>query len=205
MTRTQQGLLMLSIGVFLAITAAYVGLVNAEDGAKGYEVALRWTGRLAFFAFLIPFIASPLRTLVKSELSAALVRMRRSAGIAYGGMQSVHLLIIAATIKASETNPFDMPTLIVGGAGLGLAIVMMLTSFDVPAKMLGPKAWKMVHNSGFYVFAFVYFFDFLVKPFEVGLPPVYWPFMVLTLGAFILRFAAFMKRRREANENLAAI
>ncbi len=205
MTRTQQGLLMLSIGVFLAMAAAYIGLANAEDGAKGHEVALRWTGRLAFFAFLIPFIASPLRTLLKSELTAALVRMRRSAGIAYGGMQSVHLLIIAATIKASETNPFDVPTLIVGGAGLGLAILMMLTSFDVPAKMVGPKAWKILHNTGFHVFAFVYFFDFLIKPFGVGLPAVYWPFMVLTLGAFVLRCAAFLKRRRDASANMVAI
>lgn len=204
MSRTQQGLLMLSIGVFLAIAATYAGLVNAEDNATGFEVALRWTGRLAFFVFLIPFVASPLRTLVKTELTAALVRMRRSAGIAYGGIQSVHLLIIAAAIKASETNPFDVPTLIVGGAGLGLAIVMMLTSFDVPAKMLGAKAWKTIHNAGFYVFAFIYFFDFLVKPFEVGLPPVYWPFMALTLSAFVLRFAAWQKRRAESSSTVTS-
>ncbi len=204
MSRTQQGLLMLSIGVFLAIVATYAGLVNAEENATGYEVALRWTGRLAFLVFLIPFIASPLRTLIKTEFTATLVRMRRSAGIAYGGIQSVHLLIIAAAIKASETNPFDLPTLIVGGAGLGLAIVMMLTSFDVPAKLLGVKAWKAIHNAGFYVFAFIYFFDFLIKPFEVGLPPVYWPFMALTLGAFLLRFAAWQKRRVVSDGSAAA-
>ncbi|MFK7734356.1 MAG: hypothetical protein AB8B48_22220 [Pseudomonadales bacterium] len=204
MTRTQQGLLMLSIGVFLAIAAAYFGLVNAQDGAIGHEVALRWTGRLAFFVFLIPFVASPLRTLVKSDFTAMLVRIRRSAGIAYGGMQSVHLLIITAAIKASETNPFDVPTLVVGGAGLGLAILMMLTSFDVPAKMLGAKAWKVLHRTGFYVFAFVYFFDFVIKPFEVGLPAEYWPFMALTVAAFALRFAAWQKRKQEPNTSVAA-
>lgn len=205
MNRTSQGLLFLAIGVVLALVFGQLAGSGITDVEESYQVALRWTGRLAFFIFIIPFIASPLHTLVKSAFTQRLLRWRRNSGIAYGGVQSVHVWYIAASMQASEGNPFDVPTLVVGGFGLALAIAMMLTSFDAPAKLLGRKSWKRMHRTGFIVLAFVYFVDFIVVPIQLGFPAVYWPFFLITAAAFLLRIVARLHKPSHDSQSVRSV
>ena len=198
MTRTQQGLIMLSIGVAISVAVSLLAVQNSSDITEGLQVALRWTGRLGFLIFLLPLAAGPLRQLQPGPITAKLVRWRRSAGIAFGGLQSVHLLLILAMLQISKANPFDIATIVVGGAGIALAIAMLLTSFDIPARVLGPRGWKLLHRSGLYVMTFIYFFDFLVAPWEQGFPAVYWPFASLTACALLLRACAAWPRSEQA-------
>ena len=187
-------LLAASIGVAAAIWL-YTSLTLA-DPVDATSRALLLTGRLAFLVFLIPLLARPLRKLLQTPLTANFMRWRRNAGIVYGGLQVVHLLLITRLFQVSSGNPVDSATLIVGGLGIALVMGMLLTSFDRPAKAISAKSWKRLHKSGLYVCTFIYFYDFVIKPFEIGQAQAYLPFMILTILGLTVRLAAMVKSKQ---------
>jgi DMSO/TMAO reductase YedYZ heme-binding membrane subunit len=202
MTRTKQGL------VFLFGSILVATLVTSWAGGGGSEESVRrsllWTGRLAFVVFLIPLTASPLRKLIRNDLTSRLVRWRRNAGIAYGGIQVVHLLLIAGLFYLSTTPPVDTPTLVVGGTAIVLVMFMLATSFDLPARLLGAKRWRLLHRSGLYICTFIYLYDFVIGPLETGQLLHYLPWatlILLAIGARVLALTA--SRRTAANASTA--
>lgn len=202
--RTAQGLVYLTGSVLIGTTLVALAWSMAADAETAVADALRWTGRLAFLVFLIPWFASPMNQLLPGEFSRTLVRWRRLAGISFGGIQVVHVFLIVALFQIFADPGVDSATLIVGGAGIGLAIAMMVTSFDGPMGLIGSRMWKALHRAGLYVCGFIYFFDFLVAPiaFVEGSILVYVPFMLLTALAIVLRtFALF--RRAQQSETVA--
>lgn len=185
--KTKQGLLLLAAAI---ITTLVVGAIGYRYPGTGYDPivgALIWTGRLAFLVFLVPLFARPLRTLVKTPFTALLMRWRRNAGILYGGIQSVHLIIVCAMFLMLANPPTETIMVIVGSAGLALSLAMLITSFSGPTRALGPKRWKGLHKSGFHVFMFIYFFDFVVEPILLGHPTSHLFWAVLTVSGMALR------------------
>lgn len=196
LNRTTEGVLALLAGAAAALALTGLAAMTAADTGTTVSNGLRWTGRLAFFVFLIPWLASPLSALSPGGLSRSLVRWRRPAGIAFGAIQVVHLGLIVWLFQVYDEPGVDAATLIVGGAGIALAIGMLITSFDGPLGLIGAPAWKVLHRSGLYVCGFIYFFDFLVAPFLAGYDLVaYLPLMVLTGLAIGLRTLAMAKKR----------
>lgn len=193
-SRTLQGLMALMTGLAAALALTGIAAATSPDAESLVADGLRWTGRLAFFVFLVPWLASPLQRLFPGGFSRTLVRWRRQAGIAFGSIQVVHLGLIVALFQVHETPGVDAATLLVGGAGIALAIGMLITSFDGPLRLVGARGWKALHRAGLYVCGFIYFFDFLVAPFLGGFDLVaYAPLMGLTAAAIALRTAAMFK------------
>ena len=193
------------------LTAALVltGIASALNPEVEAVVSdsLRWTGRLAFFVFLVPWLASPLQRLFPSKLSQRLVRWSRQAGITFGGIQVVHLGLIVWLFQIYEQPGVDAATLVVGGSGIALAIVMLVTSFDGPMRLVGSRIWKGLHRAGLYVCGFIYFFDFLVAPILEDYDLVtYAPLMLLTAAAIGLRtMALLMSKKPKKSKNVAAV
>ena len=52
MTCTQQGLIMLAVGLVSATCLALMAMSNFLDSEEGFQTALRWTGRLAFLSLV---------------------------------------------------------------------------------------------------------------------------------------------------------
>lgn len=200
MNRTSQGLIMLASALLISSGLTALAWMMGPDPETSVTSALRWTGRLAFLLFLIPWLASPLKTLSPGNLSRSLLRWRRLAGIAFGGVQVVHLYLIVMLFRIFGDPGVDSATLIVGGMGIGLAMVMLATSFDGPLRLIGSRTWKALHRSGLYVFGLIYFFDFLVAPlaFSTGEILPYLPFMALTALALVLRISAIVVERRQS-------
>ena len=193
-SRTLQGLMALMAGLAAALALTGIAAATSPDAESLVASGLRWTGRLAFFVFLVPWLASPLQRLIPGALSRTLLRWRRQAGIAFGSIQVVHLGLIVALFQIHGAQAVDEATLLVGGAGIALAIGMLITSFDAPLRLVGARAWKALHRAGLYVCGFIYFFDFLVAPFLGGFDLVaYAPLMGLTAAAIALRTAAMFK------------
>jgi len=183
-------------GFAAALALTGLAAVTSPDVEGLLADGLRWTGRLAFFIFLVPWLASPLKSLFPGEFADLLLRWRRQAGIVFGSMQVVHLGLIVSLFQIYEDPGVDAATLIVGGAGIALAIAMLVTSFDGPLRLVGSRAWKTLHRAGLYVCGFIYFFDFLVAPFTEGYDLLaYAPFIVLTATAIGLRTVALLKAR----------
>lgn len=195
MTKLQQRQSTLLLAMLTSIAITWVAFRNGT-GAEETKSALVWTGRLAFFVFLIPFFASPLWALFKNKYVARLMRWRRNSGIAYGGIQVIHLFIIAWLFNISSSQPVDDDMLYIGGLGLILVMGMLVTSFDIPTKMIGKRGWKILHKSGFYICSLIYFYDFVIEPIELGTAMQYLPFAAITCLAMTLRTIVWLKPKR---------
>ncbi len=195
-TRTQQTRQGLQFLIAASVISAMVGWVGFHYPA-GHEPivgALIWTGRLAFLIFLIPLFARPLRQLIQADWTARLMRWRRSAGICYGATQSVHLVIVCTMFISLPNPPTETIMVIVGAMGLALSVAMLITSFPEPTKAVGPKVWKWIHKSGFYVFMFIYFYDFVVEPVLFDRPTSHLFWATLTVAGMVIRTLVMFKR-----------
>ena len=192
MTKSVQRQAILLVSFAVAILISAVAFKNGA-GKEETKTALIWTGRVAFFVFLIPFFASPSRALFKNKFTARLMRWRRNSGIAYGGLQVIHLLIIVWFFMISSSQPVDNDMLYIGGLGLVLVMGMLVTSFDGPTKAIGRKGWKVLHKSGFYICSFIYFYDFVIEPIELGKAMEYFPFAIITLAAMAMTYFIVVK------------
>ena len=175
------------------MVAGVIGYSIPDSDHHPIVGALIWTGRLAFLVFLVPLFARPLRTLFKNTFTATLMRHRRNAGILYGGIQSVHLIIVIAMFVLMSEPPTETIMVIVGSIGLALSLGMLVTSFSGPAQALGRKRWKWLHKAGFHVFMFIYFFDFVVEPLLLGHPTSHLFWALLTVSGMAVRTLVMVK------------
>ena len=90
---------MLTVALCISSALTALAWMSGPDPETAVGSALRWTGRLAFLVFLIPWLASPLKVLAPGQLSRSLLRWRHLAGITFGGIQVVHLFLIVALFR----------------------------------------------------------------------------------------------------------
>ena len=192
--RTRSGLVWMAAAIALAVVAGYVGYI-ASGAHEPIIGALIWTGRLAFLIFLVPLFARPARVLFKSPATAMLTRWRRTAGICYGAVQSVHLVIVITMFVVMPNPPTETIMVLVGALGLALSLAMLVTSFPAPTRAIGPKAWRLVHRAGFHVFMFIYVFDFVIEPMLLGQPYSHLLWAALTLLGMVLRSLVLVQRK----------
>lgn len=191
---TQQGLRWLGFALVAALVTGMVGYNFPGEGHDPIVGALYWTGRLAFLVFLIPLFARPMRQLVRTDFTAMLMRWRRNAGVVYGGIQTVHLVIVCSMFLMLPDPPTETIMVIVGSLGLTLSIAMLITSFPGPTQALGRRLWKWVHKGGFHVFMFIYFYDFVIEPFIINRPASYLFWATLTLSGMLVRTIVLFQR-----------
>lgn len=163
-------------------------------------VLLTLTARIAFMIYLLIFVARPLRTLLPNELTKWLVRERRSLGIAFAAVHTVHLGLILT--RHDLASLLDRPLIgtAVGATAYLLMYLMLLTSFDAPARRVGPKNWRRLHKTGLYFIGFVFLATLLPEPGQA----VYtfdraWLY-TLTGVAVVIRLTAWLaaRQRRQA-------
>lgn len=165
--QNQQGLKFLGAVLLITTLVGWIGY-TFPLGNEPIVGALIWTGRLAFLIFLVPLFARPLRQLYKTTVTATL-----------------------------DNPPTEEIMVIVGAMGLALAVAMLVTSFPAPTQAVGPKVWKWVHKSGFYVFMFIYFYDFydfVLEPILVDRPTSHLFWAVLTVAGMTIRSIVLFTR-----------
>ena len=197
--QTRDGFRFLYLALLISILVGLIGyyIPLGHDPIVG---ALIWTGRLAFLIFLIPLFASPLRTLYRTRFTMTLLRWRRNAGICYGAAQSVHLVIVLLMFATLAEPPTETLMVIIGGMGLALSIAMLVTSFPIPTRAVGPKVWKWIHKAGFHVFMFIYVYDFVVEPLILDRPASHMLWASLTLAGMAVRTVVLFKREPTAQQ-----
>lgn len=178
-------------GTMLALGLA--SLLYARQSAfdeSSLHAVLRATARLALLIYLLVFVARPLRQLSVSAVSRALLGNRRSLGIAFAAVMSVHLVFLLWANWPVEAEP--------GMLIYVLIFLMLITSFDGPTRALGPRRWRWLHKTGLYVigigFAQAQFGRILAGVSE----PVHYLLAMLMLIAIGIRVAAWLKTRRAA-------
>lgn len=166
------------------LIAALVAVMSATaiavqpDLIEGLRSAIRATARSSFVLFLIAFTASAFAVLVPSPLSKTLVRERRFIGLAFAFSHLVHAVLIYAygQLNTEFWPARTVANNIPGGTAYAFILLMALTSFKGPARLLGPKAWKALHVTGMWVIVAVFAFsnfkripmsDWYVLPFGI--------------------------------------
>ncbi len=162
---------------------------------EALDSALRTTGRVAFVLLIAAFVARPLQDLLRKPWTAKVLRNRRQLGVAFAGIHTGHLVLILYKV-------YLLPDLalvdIISHSGVvvyGFILAMLVTSFEGPARAIGPKAWKVLHKLGLYVL-FVAFLMSQVPRTLDALEMINAVLIGLALLAIAARVAAFIQRRR---------
>jgi DMSO/TMAO reductase YedYZ heme-binding membrane subunit len=160
--------------------------------AEGLQLLNRYLARAGFLLFLPIYAASPLVRLAPGPATRALVRSRRSVGLAYALVMAAHLTVIVAWYATPEI-PLE-PDLSVIGGGLGMLLIGALaaTSNDAAVRRLGRRAWRLLHGLTLHFLWLIYAVTYLGRVTEGA---EYWPGLAATLALPGLRLAARLRGR----------
>ena len=166
---------------------------------KGVDIALRVSSKVSLVLFFFIFIASPLNNLLPSKFSFQLLKYRRQLAIVFGItlLQSHFMLIFLQFLIDSERiwDQISLSDIFIGGTGILLLILLLVTSFKKYALRLKPRNWKVLHKIGLYFLWLVFALDQIEKYFLLtprGRPEYYVPFLVLLFGALGLRIVSYL-------------
>lgn len=178
----------------LAASALYWQSVGYND--ESISTTIRHSARLAFLIFLLIIIVRPLQQLVRADWTATLRRNRRLLGVAFAGVMAAHLAMIV--MRVNHTPDIVFPTLILVAGGIGYALIglMFITSFDAPARALGPKAWKRLHRLGLVWIGAVFAFSLLATKLAT---PDYLKFGIPFAVALLIRITAWLRSRQRGS------
>jgi methionine sulfoxide reductase heme-binding subunit len=153
----------LAIMVSLVAAAAYA---LAPDKVQALQYTVRATARTSFLLFLAVFTASSLLKLLPSALTKALTRERRFIGLSFAYSQFLHAVVLAAyiiTAPAAFWTGRTAATNVPGSIGYLMIVLLTVTSFTAPARLIGRKNWKVLHRTGVWIIAFIFAASFLTR------------------------------------------
>jgi DMSO/TMAO reductase YedYZ heme-binding membrane subunit len=156
-----RGWQLFSLISMLIVVMSALAVAMQPELIDGLRSAIRATARTSFVLFLTAFTASAFAVLVPSPFSRALVRERRFIGLAFAFSHFVHAALIYAygQVNTEFWPARSVVDNIPGSTGYLLILLMTLTSFKAPARLLGPKAWKALHVTGMWVIVAVFAFS----------------------------------------------
>lgn len=182
--------------LLMAVIAVYVSPSDVE----GVSLVIRLTARTSLILFLLVFIASSLAKLVPTPFSLWLRANRRYLGVAFAGSHVIHA---AALVTFAQLNPTlfsqltSIGTYIAGGIAYIFIILMTITSFDGPARIVGRKLWEVIHTSGiwFIWISFIISFGKRIPKSEYYIIPVCILVLAMTIRLIAMRSTVVVKTK----------
>jgi methionine sulfoxide reductase heme-binding subunit len=175
--------IVISMAVFLGVAFAIAwGDFGITDASTLFLVKL--TARTSCLAFLLAFIASPLRRLWQSPLSLWLLQNRRFLGLTmavshtYHAVSFITLDVYVRGLAQPDASPFSTVAYV-------LLFAMTLTSFPLTSKAIGSRAWRILHTAGMY-----YSWVIFAAGFVLGLEKVWGNFIGMIIYIFMLGLMA---------------
>lgn len=147
----------------LVLLATALALWSQPQWVEALRSAIRVTARTSFALFLATFLASSLMALVPSDFTRGLLRERRFLGLAFAFSHAVHAVLIILYVKFfPETfwHGRSAAANIPGSIGYVFILLLTLTSFPYAVRLLGARAWKLLHSTGTWVIAGVFLLSF---------------------------------------------
>jgi DMSO/TMAO reductase YedYZ heme-binding membrane subunit len=194
MTSNQRNWTVFLAATGVVLTVSFAVLAVAGNGDDNIRALLRLSARAAFVLLLIVFVARPLRQLVRTPGTLALLKNRRLLGISFAGVHTAHLVLIFYRLLEVPTFEFDWLARVPGMATYMMMYAMLITSFDRPARAIGPKRWKILHKIGLYWF----FIAFAQRELPRSLDNVNLVTSLLTVlivAALVIRISAYLANR----------
>ena len=182
------------LAVILTGGAALAWLSGVEMTDADIRVTVRLSAAFAFLFYLASIAARPLHQLLHRPWTSALLKNRRLFGVAFAGIMTAHLMLII--MRFTTTPGLDYPTssIILGGSVYAIIYLMFITSFDRPARALGPKAWKLLHRTGLIAIAVVFA---LPRSLDELSSPDKLKFTIPVLAVILMRIAVLRRSRQQ--------
>jgi methionine sulfoxide reductase heme-binding subunit len=180
--------------IILVLVLAF-SLFMAVDEADAARSAIRYTARVSVTLFLLAFTASATVQFWPGAFTRWQRQNRRYLGVSFALSHFTHLAAIFS-LRIAEPEEFaalPTSTWILGGLAYLLIAAMTATSFDRTARLIGPKAWTVLHTVGAYYIWLVFANSFISRALTM---PAYIPVAVAVIGALGLRIVARMRRSR---------
>ncbi len=134
--------IVLFIGIF------YLQGFNEESN----RLVIRLTARISGILFCFAFMASAFHAWFKNSFSWWFFMNRKFWGISFALMHLVHLgfLVLLQQNFHPVFEKAATTSLLAGGLAYLFAVLMLLTSFPLFAKIISSKSWKTLHTAGGY-------------------------------------------------------
>ena len=183
------------------LTLAVVLMAFAIAAAHGFDVegvaaVIRATARTSLLLFCLAFSAAALLSFAPNPWTRWQYRNRRYLGVAFAASHGVHAVAIAslALVSASQfRDAVTPPMLIFGGLGYAFIVLMVATSFDRTARLIGQRAWRVLHWTGANYIWLIFLNGFASR---VGMRPLYWVPITLLVAVMLLRVGRWYVSRR---------
>ncbi len=188
------------VGLAIVVTVYAVGTPLHRLG-----MALRATARWSFLLFCLATYGGALTVLFSSSFQA-LARRGRDLGLAFASAQSVHIILVVWLLYSA---PDAIPRSYLIVFCIGVFWVYVLAAFSLSSTLsawLGSWRWKIVRKIGVEYIAFAFAFEFANRILDGNRANAlhYFPLFAAAVGGPLLRIAAAIKRRSNA-ENTAGL
>jgi len=185
--------LILNVALALAAFLAWAHM-QSTDYIASLPLVMVPTAHAAFLFFWMAFTASSLHTLAPTAYSRWAMRNRRYIGLSFALIHFVHLVLVLSNLTLTEES---RPLSALAGGGLAYLFLglMALTSNNAAIKKLGAKNWKRLHTVGSYYIFLIFIATGFRNPHVFETVINSW-IPVFIIAAILLRFTAFMKRRK---------
>jgi len=180
-------------GVTTIFSAAYLFFAGVND--ESIRFLLRLSARIAFLVLLVIFVARPLQQLLATPATARLLKNRRLLGVAFAGIHTAHLALILYRADQVPDGNFSALDNLPDIVTYLVIYLMLISSFDAPARAIGRKAWKILHKVGLY-FVFGVFLQKQLPRSLDNLAEANWWFISVIAVAIVIRLTAFFAKRR---------
>jgi DMSO/TMAO reductase YedYZ heme-binding membrane subunit len=179
----------------VAVSAAALGVAVGDDRATSWQLAARYTARVAFPLFLTIFVAGPWQRLWPGAPSRWLVAHRRALGLAFATMFSVHLVALTTFAFVRQQAP-GLVALTVGGGAFVALYALALTSTDAAVRRLGVRRWRRLHRFGLYYLWLIFTITYVGR--QTRSRDLLAVFAAACIAALLLRVVAARRQPRRS-------
>ena len=175
----------------VGMIVAFIGLIH-DINEESIRMVIRATGRTSTIFFVSAFVASSLRKVWNTALTAWMLKNRRYLGLSMAVSHTYHALALFGLWFI--TNGSAPPIEPLGTLGYVLLFFLTVTSFKLPAKWLGKRRWTMLHKTAMHYLWLGLLFEYGLKLYKSNLIAL--PFVILLVLAMALRlFAGRMEKK----------
>jgi methionine sulfoxide reductase heme-binding subunit len=177
------------------ILAGSAAILLSDGHVEAVRRVIRVTARSSIVLFLLAFTAAAVWRFWPNAWTRWQRQNRRYLGVSFAISHFVHLAAILELRRiAPEVVGANAITWIFGGLAYVFVAAMTITSFDRTTRMIGPRAWTILHTTGSYYIWLIFANSFVARAVQM---PAYIPVAALVVGALGLRIAARIARSRE--------
>lgn len=184
-----------TIALLLIIIAGAI-LVSGDGDVASVRLVIRTTARTSLVLFVLAFTASSAVILWPGRGTRWQRRNRRYLGLSFAASHLVHAIAIGMLVDEAPAvfwTLSNVGSIVTGAIAYLFILAMAATSFDGAVRLLGTRAWRILHGVGVW---YLWVSFAVAEGKRVPGSAWYWLPVLLLAAALVLRAAASLASRQ---------